>query len=339
MILRSAEGMRSTAFLTDDVNGWEPGALESLTSAGVLRPGELATSVTCSGCERACIEDVEFVGDGEESPRAYVVCSEREDMGRVEVPLERLRTWVVDLGGMAQHLKGSLTGRGPVEELVPGRVWSLGRVTFTAGRADTFLARGTSWDDADEAIAANSRLQQCSRALVLTLSDTHPDWLPGRVCLSMGRLLAIEEGQLTLDRDCIEEEAARRFGRSVFSGRKFPTPPGSTWERVSIVITADGDEAVVTAGSVTQPASPAQMGMAYARNPHRLTEQWHLLVLLADRGALVADGQEFSLLVPKRIERLRKDLQAFFGIEDDPFKPYRQVNGYDTRFALRRIGH
>jgi len=338
MILRAAEGTRSTSFGIDEIREWRPGDLEALEATGLLRPAEHATSVTCDGCGDGCLADVEFVGGGDEGPlRAYVVCQERDDIGRVAVPLERLKRWGVDLSALAEAVADGVGAVGEVEEVVAGRLWWLGRATFRAGRADTFLARGTGRPDADEAIAASPRLQQCSRAVILALSDIPPDWLPRRVCLSLPRLVSLEDGCLSIDRDEIEGQVARRLGRSAFTGTRFPTPPGTTWERVSIRIMADGDAAQVTAGNVTEPVTPAQMGMAYASNPARFTTDWRVLVMLAERGRVGPEDAEARVIAPKQVERLRAKLRTFFGIEGDPFKPYRSAKGYEPRSALTRI--
>lgn len=338
MILRAAEGTPNTSFGIDEIREWRPGDVEALEATGLLRPAEHATSVVCDGCGDGCLADVEFVDGGDEGPlRAYVVCREREDIGRVPVPLERLRRRTVDFEALAGAVADGIGAAGEIEELVKGRLWWLGRATFRAGRSDAFLARGTGQPDADEAIAANTRLQQCSRAVILALWDITPDWLPRRVCLSLPQLVSLGDDRLVIDRDEIEGQVARRFGRSAFTGTRFPTPPGTTWERVSIRIMADGDAAQVTAGNVTEPVTPAQMGMAHARNPAKFTKDWGVLVLLANHGRVGPEDREAHLITPKQVERLRARLRTFFGIEGDPFKPYRSAKGYEPRFALTRI--
>lgn len=294
--------------------------------------------MVCDGCGEACLEDVELIGGGNDGPvRAYVVCQRREDVGRVAVPLERLQRWAVDLHALTGLVADGLGTAGGAEEVAAGRLWWLGKVMFRAGRADAFLARGAGRGDADEVVAANPRLRQCSRAVVLTLSDVPPDWLPSRVCLSLRRVLAIEGGALTLDRACIEEEAARWLGRSVFSGSRFPTPPGTTWEQVTITILADGDAAQVTAGDITEPVTPDQMGMAYARNPAKFTEDWKTLLRLSAHGRVTTEDPEVQFITPKRVERLKKKLRQFFGIDEDSFKPYRQVESDDSDSAERSL--
>jgi len=337
-VLQSADAACSALFGPDDIARWPKGALEALVEAGLLGQASHATSVVCDGCEEACLSEVEFVGGEEGGPlRAYVVCERREDIGRVEVPLERLRRWAVDLGGLAAVIAQNLGAVGGVEELVAGRLWWLGRATFRAGPMDVFIARGLGHQVGAQEVGAEPRFQQCSRAVLLTLGDTPDDLFPGKIAVSLQRLLVLGEDGLSFERQVVEDEAARRAGRSVYRIRRFPTPPGTPWEQVSMVITADGDAAQVSAGGVTEPVTPAEMGMAHRRNPNRFLESWKLLVRLATDGPIRPDSSDFSLKTPKRVQRLRDDLQAFFGIPDDPFQPYRQAGGYAPRFSLRRV--
>jgi hypothetical protein len=338
MVLESADAACSALFGPEDISQWPSGALEALIGASLVKEASHATCVVCNGCEEACLSDVEFVGGEEGVPlQAYIVCELREDIGRVEVPLERLRRWVVDLGGLADVLAQNLGVVGGVEEMVAGQLWWLGRAAFRAGRADVFMARGLGSQGGPKQVGAAPRFQQCSRAVLLTFCDTRPDLFPGKVVVSLQRLLSIQHGKLAFDVRAVEDEMARRAGRSAYQVRQFPTPPGTTWERVGIIIMADGDAAQVSAGGITEPMTPAEMGMAHPRNPSRFLESWNLLVRLATDGPIRTDSHDFSLKTPKRIERLRDVLQAFFGIPEDPFKPYRQVGGYAPKLRLRRM--
>jgi hypothetical protein len=74
----------------DDLRGWPQGALAALEWCGALRETGLASAAGCDGCDDACIEETIVLGE-REGTRAFVACSRRADMGRVDVPLERLR--------------------------------------------------------------------------------------------------------------------------------------------------------------------------------------------------------------------------------------------------------
>jgi len=295
-----------------------------------------ARSVECDGCDEACLEDVVLVGEGTDT-RAYVVCSKRDDIGRVPVPLRRLLQWRVDVRALAETLAGLMGAAGEVDELVHGQLWWLGRVGFRAGQLDTFLARGTTLADGLDAIASAPRFQGCSRAVLLTLSDVSPEAFPGKVSIGLSRVLAIDEDGLDIDAQCVDDEVARRAGQTTRGAARFPTPPGTTWERVKIVIAADGDAAQVTAGNITEPMTPDRMGLSHKRDPYRFTEQWHLLAQLAKVHRIIRGSRHWSKDVPKRLQRLRRDLQSFFGIEGVPFHPSRLIGGYEPRFHLSHV--
>jgi len=335
-ILRRADASAAALFNADEVAAWPEGSLETLTALGLLREDAPAKVITCPGCDMQCLKEVELVGEGQ-GARGLIICDQREDMEPIEVPLENLRRWSVDVRVLANSLALLVGESRQAEEMAQGRLWWLGRATFRAGRSDVFLARGASWRDGAPVIAGNPRLQQCARALVLTLSDTRPDWLPGMVCLSLARLVLLERGRLSVDRECIENGLARRAGRSVHAGHRFPTPPGTSWEQVAITITVDGDAAQVTAGGITEAVTPDQMGMAYARNPAKFTKDWGVLFLLSKNGRVRPEDPEARLITPKQVERLKITLREFFGIDDDPFKSYHHAGGYEPRFALTQI--
>jgi hypothetical protein len=81
-------------FSADEVATWPESLLDQLVSEGVLKPTDNARSVTCDACGDDHVEEVQYI----EAPpgselRAYIWCPEN---GRVRVPLERLRCWVVN---------------------------------------------------------------------------------------------------------------------------------------------------------------------------------------------------------------------------------------------------
>lgn len=81
-------------FSADEVADWPGGLLDELLVVGVLKPWDNATTFACQACGHDHVETVQYI----ESPpgsglRAYIPCP---DNGRVRVPLERLRQWVVD---------------------------------------------------------------------------------------------------------------------------------------------------------------------------------------------------------------------------------------------------
>ena len=97
---------------------------------------------------------------------------------------------------------------------------------------------------------------------------------------------------------------------------RFPTPPGSTWSELSVMLN-DGHTITAALRAVSQRLSFAQIGLANLRNAEP-TKQWQLLTSLAEhRGAMPKSG---GPAVEKQRQSLRKALQTFFGIAGDPFE-------------------
>jgi hypothetical protein len=98
-----------------------------VTDLGIVRRDDNATTVTCDACPDGHVEEVVRVESPPGSPvRAYIPCPQ---LGRVAVPLDRLKQWGVDLDGLANAVAQGLRSIGEVDELVPARLWSLGTIT------------------------------------------------------------------------------------------------------------------------------------------------------------------------------------------------------------------
>ncbi len=134
-----------------------------------------------------------------------MVCQERDEIGRVEVSLARLRQWQATAEGLARVVAGLLGRDQEIEECVRDRLWWLGRSDIAGRQADVFLACGLT-ADTDE-LADCARLQKCVRSLVLLPAlREQADWLPATVAtLSLVRSLSVNGGELGLDRKPLEE--------------------------------------------------------------------------------------------------------------------------------------
>lgn len=128
-----------SGFGPDDVAGWPAGALDRLVAAGVVAEAGAAAAVRCPGCDHDHVEPVRWVGTPVR--RAFVTCPEA---GLVRVDPAALRRWAVDPRAVAVAVLRLAGGTGAPAEVVPGRLWHLGRIR-AAGRArDAYLARGVN---------------------------------------------------------------------------------------------------------------------------------------------------------------------------------------------------
>lgn len=194
---------------SDDVADWGPGELEALLTAGLLRPAGMANAVECE-CEAGGLEDVIFVDGAEgEGLRAYIVCREGS-LGRVKVPLERLRRWRTDPAGLARYLAAQFDEGTRVDECVPERLWWLGRPIVGNKRCDLFLARGATWGDADEVFGAPGAATGCTRAVVLVPRQlpTGALFTPSTQVVCLGRVLSLGDGALRVDVSVVQDAMA-----------------------------------------------------------------------------------------------------------------------------------
>jgi len=96
----------------DTVQQWPEDALDRFQDAGILSAAKPALSVECRECANRCFMDVHQLSGGDNKPvRAFIVCDDPEmqgQMGRIEIPVERLRQWKVTGLQLARVITGLL---------------------------------------------------------------------------------------------------------------------------------------------------------------------------------------------------------------------------------------
>jgi hypothetical protein len=121
LILQALDANGEAVFSREDIAAWPQGDFEEALRTGILEEAAPAEEVVCPGCEEACLEDVEFVhGDRPEDTRAYVICGQRDDIGRVPIPLEMLDRWAVNKS-RAEALRPAKDTKQAVEQTVSMR--------------------------------------------------------------------------------------------------------------------------------------------------------------------------------------------------------------------------
>ncbi|RLA51510.1 MAG: hypothetical protein DRR42_10150 [Gammaproteobacteria bacterium] len=92
----------------DEVQQWQDGVLARFQVAGLLAKDVNTQSLTCTGCEKHCFMPIYQTDDGQ---RAFIVCDDpdkQDQMGRIEVPLERLQQWQASARQFARVIAGLL---------------------------------------------------------------------------------------------------------------------------------------------------------------------------------------------------------------------------------------
>jgi len=328
----------------DELAAWPEAEVQQLVDLGLLAEAPLAAAVVCDGCEEECLEAVEWATHpttGERS--AFILCRDRDDIGRVAVPLSRLRRYTVDLPGLAQVLADALDTRSEPRELVAGRLWRLGSREAKQRRVDLFLARGMTWRDAGELFGACGAIAECSCPLLLVPHDlpAEPQVPPGARAQSLARLLSLADGQLELDTDELFAGLGPRPRVHVADLVPVSVPEGATWAQVHMEFMTD-DHVRIVVGSTVENRSFKELGF---RNRRKALPEpdglWVLLVMLAKSGGHLDAKTAFRQnpegwdATRRRVADLRKRIRAIFpGVEGDPFLPFAKDRGYQTRFVL-----
>ena len=209
-------------FTADEVDGWPEGALDFFVNQRLLSPTTPDNSLECDGCEERCFRTVIIPPpDAPITRRPFIICNQRDDVGRVIVDLDRLKRWQVDLGRLAGVLSDLLGIDQTPHELICHRLWDLGKVDLESGMSEVFLARGLDWTDAEETLGNDLGLKEAVAPLVFTPGRTSRRFLPHALIFSLTRMLRIQKDHLALDSSGIAIAMAEKAKREVLTGNVF----------------------------------------------------------------------------------------------------------------------
>ena len=325
-------------FSGDEVTAWPPRAFALLLDAGLIREVENATSVVCDACADGHVEEVVLVKSPRETPpRAYISCPEN---GRVRVPFERLRQWDVDVAGLATRLARAMDLAGQPEEIVPGRIWFMGKTTLAALSRELFLARGLTWRDARAVLGKSARLNAAKSALVFAAGGAPPlsAWngdAPPVVALKT--VASLTASGLTVDTGHLESVLST--GRKKIAPvpmKTFPTPAGTTWPEIRIVVTEA--ELGITARGKTRRYSFQDAGFEERRKKNAPNRLWRLLSLFAAQGGVLpfkSVGVKDRDNLKQYVSDLRDRIEALIpGIEGDLITYDQKQKCYCTAFRI-----
>jgi hypothetical protein len=327
-------------FSFDEVSSWPAGQEGLLCEAGIIRRDDNTTTIICDACHDGHVEEVVLVESPPGSPiRAHIHCP---DAGRVAVPLERLKQWAVDFDGLAGAVAKGLDLAGKVEEVAPGRVWSLGKTTIGGRSRDVFLARGSTWIDAPEVFGACERLNASKGALVLVPGEFPPQdaWTGDPPAVVPLKLVArLEDRRLAIDRDHLEGLlTGNRRKAPIKAQESFPTPPGTRWHDVRVWVT---DSAItIEAKRRSRDYSFQAAGFEEKRKRGVPDAIWALLKVFAMRGGEIPfDGADLDHSTRTNLKQyvsvLRQRIRALIpGIDGDPVPHVKEDGCYRMAFRI-----
>jgi hypothetical protein len=177
------------------------GVPQKLVELGILREAERASHVLCPEC-RQHFGEVLAVEGPKTSTRYVIECPE---VLRAEVPPVALQQWRIDFELLATILARSLALSGKCTELLPGRLWRLGRTEWQGKSRDVLLARGLHWNDG---ATVRAKLVRNRKPIVFVPQSRPPDdfWRTLPPVLSLAHVTML--GDYTIDVEALEIAAA-----------------------------------------------------------------------------------------------------------------------------------
>lgn len=124
---------------------WPASVHKRLLELGLMVPAADASRVLCPECGEH-LEEVLAIDGPEGSTRFVIPCPA---VMRADVSPVALKQWTVDHAHLATVLASTLALTGKCAELVPGRLWRLGRTQWNGSSRDALFARGLHWSDGE----------------------------------------------------------------------------------------------------------------------------------------------------------------------------------------------
>lgn len=293
--------------------------------------------VACDACGQDHVELVEWVRVPGRPPRAFIPCPAE---GRVQVDLARLKRWSIPLSILARAVTRVLRSNAEPEQRVPGRIWRLGAVHVGGRSLVGFLGVGLARSDAASVVTSVPELRTSNvvvfvpsaiRAPTIWIGDTQP------VVISLADFLSVDAIGLVVDHQFLETAIApgtRSTHKSATTA--FPTPTGTTWEQVELVV--DDHRVRVRVGDVSRTFGFAEAGFEDRRKGSVPDDTWQLLKTLAQFNGVLGTGDNLTTKsdeLKQKVSELRKRLRVLLRIDADPFAPPRKGRPYRSLFTIR----
>ncbi len=324
-------------FDAEDVGRWPGTAFDRLILLGLLVEADLTPAIACDACGHDHVEAVEWIRVPGREPRAFIPCPAE---GRVQVDLTRLKRWSVRLSKLVEAVGRVLRSNTEPEQRVLGRVWRLGAVHVGGRALAGFLAVGLRRSDAASVVASVPELRAANAVVfVPSVIPTPTIWATGSqpTVISLADVLSVDANGLVVDHAFLEAALAPASRSQAKTATKvFPTPPGSRWEQVELVV--EDHRVLVRVGDVSRVFGFAEAGFEDRRKKNFPDECWAFLKTLARFNGVLGTGDNLKTKsgdLKQKVSDLRGRLRALLGIEDDPFAMVRKGKPYRARFTIR----
>ncbi len=133
-------------FFWDEVKDWPAGALDELVTSRLLQQAQPMATIECDSCEDRCSNKpvVVYPAQKDKPGRAFIVCDERDGMGRIGVSFDRMRKWQATGELIAAVLARLLVLSQPSKQAVDGRHWPIGTLKGKKHNSPMTLQAGQS---------------------------------------------------------------------------------------------------------------------------------------------------------------------------------------------------
>ena len=312
--LAFADPAKGAFFFWDEVKDWPSGSLDILVTSGFLQPAQPMLNIECDGCEERCSNKPVVIYPTQEGKlgRAFIVCDELEDMGRIKVSFDRMRQWQSSTHAVCGFVADSLGLRRSGKQSNVGDLHEIG-------------------------VAAGKKRNQ-----MLCLQVNAPLTLvAGNNGLPLADFIGYANGAYSLDAVMVRQLVDNA---TTADARNTPSDPAAAFlamenlDASELSIAFVGDQADVGFGA-------NNMLEVSARKETRRIALAALDLVDRRRGTLNGEGAVLLGLAQKKrlghsganaakMKRLRDVLRGHFGIKGDPFEHFQKGNGWFPRFSI-----
>jgi hypothetical protein len=330
-------------FRAEEVCRWPAELFAALLDSGLIKRASPTGVTECDGCEESCLMPVNVLpATGNRPAKFFISCDKLEDVGRVAVDPTSLRQFRIDSTEVARQLARLFGSERSAVEIFPDRVFHLANAALSRKRRALFLVRGATWQDARDLLdILFAEFEKYPAPLILV-----PDELPAPgerrqyEFVSVAPMLQLSRKGLTLDHIEFSRHIAKSLGPQGWEIVPFSVPAGIEWEELTVSFVNELTVKIACRDS-TEHRTFVEMGFMDSRKSEETPDQlWGILRALAKyKGDISWDESSASFSDPKQLKKwiseIRKKLKMVFpGILGDPFRPYKQVKAYQTRFVL-----
>ena len=190
--------------------------MKILLKLKLLIPAKPVSYATCSDCLEYSGEVTSIVrADGR--TQYYLACP---NCGSIEVNKNELLRWTFHFEPVIETVAHSLRTQGSIQELVPGKLWSVGRAAIAGQSRPIYVGRCFIGHPAAQVI---SKLPSGKSPLLFAMSDLPPEGLngfdPDRL-FALRSLVYLEENKLRFDSQAVLDQVA--VAPKVSPSRKSP---------------------------------------------------------------------------------------------------------------------